>query len=209
MPQDESNSRFIVYGVGLLLGIVLGVVAYLRTDKSNPPTKFLLPWLIGGFIMSVVWSYLIAQELMGLLASFGYIFGISPSILGLTILAWGNSLGDLITNITLALYGGREGAQIAISGSYAGPIFNTLVGLGFALVGSSWIAYPYSIVVPIDPYLLETLGFVAAGLIWALIVLQMRGMKLDAVLGGGLLAIYTVSMSVRLIQALGYLQLEW
>ncbi|KAM7280510.1 hypothetical protein ACFE04_007644 [Oxalis oulophora] len=210
-PDEEggaSNPKIVVYVVGILLGIILGVIAFSRTNKSGPPTKFLLPWLIGGFVMSVVWSYLIAQELLGLLASFGYIFGVSPSILGLTVLAWGNSLGDLITNITMTLYGGPEGAQIAISGSYAGPIFNTLVGLGFSLVGSAWVAYPSPIVVPMDPYLLETLCFVAAGLLWALVVLQIRGMKLDRVLGGGLLTIYVIALSVRMLQALGYFQLQ-
>ena len=158
--------------------------------------------------MSVTWSYITAQELVGLLVSLGYICGISPSILGLTVLAWGDSLGDLITNLTMALNGGPEGAQVAISGCYAGPIFNTLVGLGLSLVLSTWSEYPSSVVISRDPYLLETLAFMAAGLVWALLVLTRRNMRLDGVLGGGLLVLYFISMLLRLIQTLGSLQLH-
>ncbi|XP_059428073.1 cation/calcium exchanger 2 isoform X2 [Corylus avellana] len=161
----------------------------------------------GGFLMSVTWSYITAQELVGLLVSLGYMCGINPSILALTVLAWGNSLGDLTTNLTMAINGGAEGAQVAISGCYAGPIFITLFGLGLSLVGSCWANYPSFVVMPSDPHLLETLGFLAGGLLWALVVLPVRGMRLDGVLGGGLLVVYIVSLFLRLIQTDGSLSL--
>jgi len=204
--QGESatvNTSLIVFGIGLMLGMTFGVLAYVTTEKSSPPQKCLLPWLAGGFLMSVTWSYIIAQELVGLIVSLGFVFGISPSILGLTVLSWGNSIGDLITNLILAMNGGPEGAQVAISGCYAGPIFNILFGLGLSLVASAWYAYPSSVVIPKDPYLLETIGFLVGGLLWALVVLPRRNMKLNWVLGGGLLAIYMMSVSLRLTQALG------
>ncbi|XWS42728.1 hypothetical protein CRYUN_Cryun16bG0038900 [Craigia yunnanensis] len=209
--QDDNltfNTGLAVYGMGFLFGITFGVLAYLTTEKSSPPKKCLFPWLAGGFLMSVFWSYIIAQELVGLLISLGYILGISHSILGLTVLAWGNSLGDLITNLTMALNGGPEGAQVAISGCYAGPIFNTLFGLGLSLIGSAWYGYPSPVQFPKDPYLLETLGFLVAALLWALLVLPIRDMRPDGVLGGGLFLIYLTSMSLRLIQVVGPLQLH-
>ncbi|KAF2288152.1 hypothetical protein GH714_004690 [Hevea brasiliensis] len=210
-PQEDDAcfvNSLVVYGIGLLFGIICGVIAYARTENSSPPKKCLFPWLAGGFLMSVIWSYIIAQELVALLVSLGYIFEVSPSILGLTVLAWGNSVGDLITNLTMALNGSPEGAQVAISGCYAGPIFNILFGLGLSLVGSSWHQYPSSVVIPRDLYLLETLCFLVASLLWSLVILPCRNMKLDRVLGAGLLAIYTISMSVRLIQTLGSFQFQ-
>lgn len=208
--HEVENGSFkinlVVYGVGLVLGLAFGVLAFVTTEKSRPPKKCLFPWLISGFLMSIIWSYIIAQELVGLLISLGYILGVNPSLLGLTVLAWGNSLGDLMTNSTLALKGGQEGAQVAFSGCYAGPIFNILFGLGLSLVGYAWSKYPASIVIPSDPYLMQTLAFLAGGLLWALLVLPRRDMKLDGVLGAGLIIIYIISLCLRLIQALGSVQ---
>ncbi|KAJ8630857.1 hypothetical protein MRB53_024180 [Persea americana] len=197
------KSGLLVYICGGSLGTVLGVTALVATERSSPPKKFLFPWLAGGFLMSVIWTYIIAEELVALLVSLGNILGISPSILGLTVLAWGNSIGDLISDVALATKGGSDGAQIAITGCYAGPIFNTLLGLGLSLVLSSWRVYPSSYVVPKDPTLFQTMGFLVGGLLWALIILPRKGMKLDRVLGVGLLAIYLCFLSLRLAQSLG------
>jgi len=180
-----------------LLGLLLGALALRTTKESWPPKKGLFPWLAGGFLMSVLWTYIIAEELVGLLISLGYVFGISPSVLGLTVLAWGNSIGDLIANVAMAVSGGQDGAQIAISGCYAGPIFNTLAGLGSSLVVSAWSAHPMPFVIPVGPALFEILGFMIGGLVWALVMLPKRDMKLDRVLGIGLLAIYSCFLSLR------------
>ncbi|KAJ0014299.1 hypothetical protein Pint_20728 [Pistacia integerrima] len=194
-----NPESLMVSGIGLLTGFALGVLAFLTTEKSSPPKYCLFPWLAGGFLMSMVWSYITAQELVALLVSVGYILGINPSLLGLTVLAWGNSLGDLITNLTMSLNGESQGAQVAISGCYAGPIFNIVFGLGLSLVGSCWRDYPSSMVILEDPFLLETLGFLVGALVWALVVLPWRGMRLDGVLGGGLIVIYLISMSLRFL----------
>ncbi|XP_020209033.2 cation/calcium exchanger 2 [Cajanus cajan] len=168
--NSDFSQNLIVYEIGLLVGIIFGVAAFFTTKMSGPPNKCLFPWLAGGFVMSVTWSYIIAQELVGLLVSIGYICRISPSMLGLTVLAWGNSIGDLMTNLTMALNGGQEGVQVAISGCYAGPIFNTLIGLGLSLVTSTWSEYPEPVVIPKDPYLWETMVFLVAGSLLCIIL---------------------------------------
>ncbi|XVE90231.1 hypothetical protein DITRI_Ditri20bG0062400 [Diplodiscus trichospermus] len=201
-----SKSSLVSYMIAGLVGMVFGNLAFVTTKKSSPPKRCQLPWFIGGFLMSVTWTYFTAEELVSLLVSFGNILGISPSVLGLTVLAWGNSLGDLISNSAMAINGGADGAQTAISGCYAGPMFNTLVGLGISLVCSSWSEYPSSFEIPIDPSLYETLGFLMAGLLWALVVLPRKNMKLERLLGGGLLAIYFCFLSLRLARALGLLK---
>lgn len=206
MEQMGYMERLELYLSGGLLGIALGVAALATTERSRPPKRLLLPWLAGGFLMSVIWAYITAQELVALLIALGHILGVSPSILGLTLLAWGNSIGDLTANVAMAVNGGEHGAQVAISGCYAGPTFNTLVGLGISLLWSSWATHPSPFVIPTDPSFYQTLGFLVAGLLWALVMLPRRGMKLDRVLGIGLLAIYLCFLSLRISESLGWVQ---
>ncbi|PKA52278.1 Cation/calcium exchanger 1 [Apostasia shenzhenica] len=186
-----------------LLGILTGTAAFLTTEKEGPPARFRLPWLAGGFLMSVTWTYVTAEELVSLLVSLGTILGISPALLGLTVLAWGDSLGDLTAAAAMAVNGGASGAQVAVSGCYAGPTFNALVGLGVPMAMSSCAAWPSSAPIVVDSGVFETLGFLAGGLLWALVVLPKREMKPDRVLGCGLIAVYLCFLSLRLTQSLG------
>ncbi|KAK3198191.1 hypothetical protein Dsin_021606 [Dipteronia sinensis] len=202
------RSSLVTYMVAGLISIFLGNLAFVTTMKTTPPSRCLLPWLAGGFLMSVTWTYITADELVSLLVSVGNILGISPSVLGLTVLAWGNSIGDLVANVAMAMNGGPDGAQIAISGCYAGPMFNTLVGLGISLVYSSSSEYPSSYVIPSDNSLYETLGFLIGGLLWALVILPRKNMKLDRFLGSGLLAIYMCFLFLRLAREIGLLKLH-
>lgn len=47
----------------------------------------------------------VASELVGLLRFFGVLARISSLVLGLTVLAWGNSIPDLITDVAMARTG--------------------------------------------------------------------------------------------------------
>ncbi|KAJ3687368.1 hypothetical protein LUZ61_016532 [Rhynchospora tenuis] len=202
-----SSNALSIYIIGIVIGLLLFIIALNTTHKSNPPKTVTLPWLIGGFLMSVVWTYLVARELLALLVSLGYMLGISPSILGMTVLAWGNSLGDLISNVAMASKRGRDGVQTAVSGCYAGPLFNTVIGLGLSLTIAAWREYPKLYELTEDSALFETLFFLILGQIWALLVLPRRGMKLDKVLGFGLLGIYLCFLFLRVCEVTGLLHL--
>ncbi|KAK6131946.1 hypothetical protein DH2020_034316 [Rehmannia glutinosa] len=204
--SDDFRTRLAIYLTSILFGIILGTMALAFTKKSSPPNRFLLTWLAGGFLMSITWTYVIVEELVSLLVAFGNILGISPSILGLTVLAWGNSMGDLISNLAMALRGGADGAQVALSGCYAGPLFNTLMGLGLSLVFAAWKDYPTSYPIPKDSDLYETVGFLMGGLLWALVILPKRNMQMDKSLGVGLLAIYFCFLFLRLVKGVGLLK---
>lgn len=56
-----------------------------------------------GFLVAVVWIMAIADEVVNVLQTFGFIFGLSDAIIGLTIFAVGNSLADLVANMSVAV----------------------------------------------------------------------------------------------------------
>lgn len=144
--------------------------------------------------MCIFWIYALAKELVLCLSSIGVIMHVPPSILGLTVLAWGNSIGDLSSNVAVASKGYGE---MAIAGCYAGPVFELLVGLGISyfivtmrsttfpvnLDSSSWVSIAFCYV-----SLLSTLYFVTS-----------RGNIFEKKLGYYLLFLYFIYTMVQLI----------
>jgi solute carrier family 24 (sodium/potassium/calcium exchanger), member 6 len=112
----------------LLGSLVMFSVLLLTTTAERPPKyRFLFCFL--GFVVSVSWISTIANEVVGVLKAFGVILGISDAILGLTIFAVGNSLGDLVADITVA----RLGFPVmALSACFGGPMLNILLGIGIS-----------------------------------------------------------------------------
>ena len=69
--------------------------------------------------------------MVDMLGLFGLIFGMEPSYLGITFLAIGNSIADMVANISIAKKGY---AKMAITGCFAGPFFNLCIGLGLSML---------------------------------------------------------------------------
>jgi len=126
----ERNPRFLIKLVlySLLGSLLAFAILVLTTTPKNPPKyRFLFCFL--GFIVSIAWISTIANEVVGVLKALGVILGISDAILGLTIFAVGNSLGDLVADITVA----RLGYPVmALSACFGGPMLNILLGIGIS-----------------------------------------------------------------------------
>lgn len=92
-----------VWSIGLVIGFAGALLIGLTTKLHERPR---FHWLFAyfGFFVSVIWIYSIANEIVNLLTAFGVILNISNTILGLTFLAWGNSLSGTTTNTSSILY---------------------------------------------------------------------------------------------------------
>ncbi|KAL8803217.1 MAG: hypothetical protein Q9182_003318 [Xanthomendoza sp. 2 TL-2023] len=112
----------------LMASLVVFAVLVLTTSPSKAPKyRYLLCFL--GFVVAIAWISTIANEVVGVLKAIGVILGISDAILGLTIFAVGNSLGDLVADITVA----RLGFPVmALSACFGGPMLNILLGIGIS-----------------------------------------------------------------------------
>jgi sodium/potassium/calcium exchanger 6 len=121
------------FGVPLLIGLV--VLRFAPRGDLPPRPLAAVPLTLLGFVVSATWLDLVADKLVNLMTFFGIICRIPSTIMGLTVLAWGNSSQDLIANMTVAR---KDLSTMAITASFAGPVFNILVGLGlgFALLYS-------------------------------------------------------------------------
>ncbi|KAJ3213769.1 hypothetical protein HK099_007194, partial [Clydaea vesicula] len=96
------NSIPIVF-IPLFVSLTFSIFFWNLTKYILPSKLPLIPVL--GFFSSIVWIYLIADQIVGLIQSLGLIFNFNEAILGLTVFALANSIGDFITNISIAKLG--------------------------------------------------------------------------------------------------------
>eukprot|EP00956_Cyclotella_meneghiniana_P026961 scaffold59514_cov37-Cyclotella_meneghiniana.AAC.1 len=109
--------------------VAFGVLRYGSDDKL--PLVVAAPLSLYGFLIAATWIDVIGDNLVGLLEFLGTICRIPAPILGVTVLAWGNSLGDLSANVAMA----RKGMpDMATTANFAGPSFNMLLGVGFGFL---------------------------------------------------------------------------
>ena len=175
-------------GVILLAGMVLYLLYLLRmarkgqavaeeqekeqADKSDGMFKLILLILIGGVM--IVWGSDITVDAATELAR---IFGMSERLIGLTIVAFGTSLPELVTSATAAIKGK---ADIAVGNIVGSNLFNILFVVG--------IAATITPVIYQSAFLVDTIVCVAtAVLLW---VCVLRKQKLERHGGAILLACY-------------------
>ncbi|XP_073971678.1 mitochondrial sodium/calcium exchanger protein-like isoform X1 [Rhodnius prolixus] len=113
---------------GLIAAVL--ILFFTKVDKA-PRGNWILAFI--GFPIAIVVVNFACQTVVLVLESLGTRFGVSYSTLGMTLLAWGNSLGDLVSNTTLAKNGMPKMALAACFGS---PLFTCIFGAGIASLAS-------------------------------------------------------------------------
>lgn len=142
---------FILYLGYLFMMAKKGKQSAEESKESRPVWKLLIAAIIGGVV--VVWGSNITVDSATALAE---IIGLSEKFIGLTIVALGTSLPELVTSVTAAKKGN---ADIAIGNIVGSNIFNILFVLGTS-----------ALIIPItfeSSFVIDTIIAVAAGvLLW-------------------------------------------
>lgn len=130
-----------------------------ETDKPMPLWKMLLLILIGGGM--IVLGSDVAVDAATALAR---IFGMSERLIGLTIVAFGTSLPELVTSATAAIKGK---ADIAVGNIVGSNIFNILFVVGTSALITS-VAYAANFFTD------SVICIAAAVLLWVLVIRNKR-----------------------------------
>ena len=176
----------------LVCGLGLSSFAYWCFEDSRHPGRIVLCFV--GFFVAMVWILMIVNEVVGVLQTFGHVFGLSDAILGLTIFAMGNSLGDLVANATVARMGFPS---MAIAACFGGPMLNILLGVGLSgtyLIGTNGGA---PLAIDIGRTLLVSGGGLLAVLVATLVAVPLNGFWMGRSTGFALIGAYVVVLTTN------------
>ena len=201
--EPSNPRRFLFPFLFTLLGcLVVCALLLLFTHPDRAP-KYRYLFCFAGFVVAIAWISTIAGEVVGVLKALGIILNMSDAILGLTIFAVGNSLGDLVADITVA----RLGYPVmALSACFGGPMLNILLGIGVSglymtINGSKRRRHKHpDQPLKYKPYHIEIGGTLLISgitllvtLLGLLIVVPLRGWWMDRKVGWGLIVLWTLS----------------
>lgn len=191
------GGHFPIWALTLILGIILAAVVYF-TSKNEEKPRYHAAFAYLGFVVAVVWIYSIANEIVNILQTLGVVFSISNAILGLTLLAWGNSLGDFIADTVMA----RQGyPRMGISACFGGPLFNILLGVGIPFTIATIKHGTYKLKITFEEVVLA--GFVCISLVSSLIIVPLSGFRMSRPWGIYLIILYVVFLIVAVLTETG------
>ncbi|EQC32842.1 hypothetical protein, variant [Saprolegnia diclina VS20] len=192
----DARPHRLVAVLSCCLGLSLAV--YVGTYHRTAPTSrsLIMGFYTLGFVACVAWIYGLAAELVAVLAAVGHITTLPPSVVGLTILSWGNSIGDWSTNVAIARGGCPE---MALAGCFGGPVFNLLIGLGLPMLLARLASMTSTTHVAWDVHCKVSLGFLVLSLVCTLSVVAFSRFQCPKWYGKVLFGVYLLYTSVHLL----------
>lgn len=187
-----------------LSALSLSAFFVLTTSNRADPRFFGLHVAIA-FVTCILWIYAVSSELVSCLASTGELAGLSPTIMGIVVLAWGNSFGDLVADVALAKNGHF---QTAVSAVFCGPIQNVLLTIGTSFLIACIKSPKHILRFPskLDSDIFLALGTLAVVFLILMIVIPVIGrFRVPSWLGWLLLAIYAVYLPMAVLAGVGIL----
>uniref|UniRef100_G3UCA6 Solute carrier family 8 member B1 n=1 Tax=Loxodonta africana TaxID=9785 RepID=G3UCA6_LOXAF len=200
----EIGNLFPVWAVVVIAGTALATVTFFATSNNEIPR---LHWLFAflGFLTSALWINTVATEVVNILRSLGVVFRLSNTVLGLTLLAWGNSIGDAFSDLTLA----RQGyPRMAFSACFGGIIFNILVGVGLGCLLQISRSHMEVKLEPDGLLVWVLAGTLGLSLVFSLVTVPAQCFQLNKAYGVCLLIFYLNFLVVALLTEFGVIHLK-
>lgn len=143
-PKDASFFDMFKYVV--LLPIVATLTLTVPDVRRPGMAKGL--WCYFAFVFAIAWIGIYSYLMVGWAEIIGNTIGIDPFIMGLTFLAAGTSVPDLLSSVIVARMGQGD---MAVSSSIGSNIFDILVGLPLPwLVYTLWPTKPDMVIIGAD-----------------------------------------------------------
>nr|XP_020505534.1 mitochondrial sodium/calcium exchanger protein [Labrus bergylta] len=198
------KGQFPIWLLTLLLGLFLSAIVFCTTTNDSPP-KYHPMFALLGFVVSAVVISTAASEVVSLLHMLGVVLSLSNTVLGLTLLAWGNSIGDCFSDITIA----RQGyPRMAISACFGGIIFNMLFGVGLGCLMQIFKTQSF-VQFEIEGLLTWILaGSLGLSLVLSFVIVPLCRFHLGRPYGIFLLAFYLIFLVIALLTEFGEIHIQ-
>ncbi|MFH2001650.1 MAG: calcium/sodium antiporter [Planctomycetota bacterium] len=189
------GNRLPLYATATFLGLILlyfvSIKKRLRSKEVNDRPRFRLPLSVLIFLCGCGTLYLGGELILYSAIAITRFLGVSEAIIGLTIVAVGTSVPDVMASI-IAIKKGES--SIAVGNLLGSNIFNILLVLGGTLV-ASWEDLPADRLCIIDYATVCAVSFL-------FFVLVLRFSKVSRISGYALILLYTAYMIIRIILGL-------
>lgn len=200
---QELNEMDMATKFNFFLTLPLCLLFCLIPDCRPPGQE---KWAAGTLFMSVIMIALLAIVMVELAEIIGKSLGIPEVVLGITILAAGTSVPDLLSSVIVAKQG--EG-DMAVSSSIGSNIFDVGFGLPLPWIIFNLVSISYGCTCWVEVVceqetllisLLTLLGMVAA----VIVIIHLSNWEMTHTLGYAMLGLYGVYLAIALGTADGY-----
>lgn len=125
-PHLDTNTALVVAAIGA----VITVFFYFTLETGRPPRGFVLMNMLG-VMAALIWTDLLVEIIIDMVKFIGVRWNLSNAYMGLTIIAAGRALPDLVTTMVLCKHSEK---LMVVSSVYVAQVFNLLFGFGLAML---------------------------------------------------------------------------
>jgi len=194
-----SGTHVPLWALVLAIGAVFSVIAFFTTSSDEPP-KFLMLFVVLGFVGATIWMYIFATEIIALVRAVGRIVGLSDSIMGLILVAWATSVVDVVSNYIVSKQGYTD---MAVGACFGAPTYALLLGVGLSVTYKNLINFPEPLKLRVTGHMWVGFLFLGISVLSTLIFIPLNKFTTSKKYGIYLLLLYVVFSVLSVLLEIG------